>query len=115
MEATDISREACDRTINDLWDRAKASEARQAETIIKALRDALDAAGVGVGDGPKGGVRFAIPDGDTREKMRDWLANSKKGKRLTATGDCLLVWANEGDLFQLSYLTADPSGKPSSA
>jgi hypothetical protein len=41
---TDISREACDRTINDLWDRAKATEARQAANLILALRAALDRA-----------------------------------------------------------------------
>ncbi len=53
-----------------------------------------------IGDTPTGGlVRFAAPHGATRAEMRDWLANSEFGKPLYETGDCLLVWANEGDLF----------------
>ena len=53
-----------------------------------------------IGDTPTGGlVRFAAPHGATRAEMRDWLVNSEFGKPLYETGDCLLVWANEGDLF----------------
>jgi hypothetical protein len=45
-------------------------------------------------------VRFAVPSGNTRDEMRDWLKSSEHGKALYALGDCLLVWANEGDLFR---------------
>ena len=41
MTTTDISPEAVERTINDLWERAKATEARQAELMIRALSAAL--------------------------------------------------------------------------
>ena len=53
-----------------------------------------------VGDTPLGSaVRFVIPMGETVNEMRDWLKNSPEGRSLYAHGDCLLVWANEGDLF----------------
>ena len=68
------------------------------------------AADTRVGDGPKGGVRFAVPAGDTKEQMRNWLTNTKEGQSLYNTGDCLLVWANEGDLFQ-PPATPAPSDK----
>ena len=53
-----------------------------------------------VGDTPEfGAVRFALPIGDTREDMRNWLQKSEVGQSLYNCGDCVLVWANEGDLF----------------
>ena len=53
-----------------------------------------------VGDTPEcGAVRFALPIGDTREDMRNWLQKSEAGQSLYNCGDCVLVWANEGDLF----------------
>ncbi len=52
------------------------------------------------GDTPIGGrVRFAVPAGRTWNDMREWLHTDPKGQSLHQHGDCLLVWANEDDLF----------------
>ncbi|MCB5411797.1 hypothetical protein [Pseudogemmobacter faecipullorum] len=57
-----------------------------------------------VGDTPIGGrVRFAAPAGATRDEMRAWLRDTPEGQSLWANGDCILVWANEGDLFSANY------------
>lgn len=61
-------------------------------------------------DNPEGAtVRFAAPSGNTRAEMREWLKSSDHGKALYAYGDCLLVWANEGDLFRPALPAADAS------
>lgn len=79
-------------------DECSAFERVTADLSIVAAM--FEAQGVRVGDTPQGStVRFAVPSGSTRKAMREWLFESREGQSLHASGDCLLVWANEGDLF----------------
>ncbi len=59
-----------------------------------------------IGDGPKGAIRFACPKGETKAEMRAWLFETPEGRALHNTGDLLLVWANEGDLFDRALVPA---------
>ena len=73
--------------------------ARKAQEAVQEPPSPGVTAGV-TGDTPIGGrVRFAVPAGRTWNDMREWLHTDPKGQSLHQHGDCLLVWANEDDLF----------------
>jgi hypothetical protein len=73
--------------------------ARKAQEAVQEPPSPGVTAGV-TGDTPIGGrVRFAVPAGLTWNDMREWLHTDPKGQSLHQHGDCLLVWANEDDLF----------------
>lgn len=51
-------------------------------------------------------LRYANAEGTTLEEMRKNLLNSEQGRQLYEQGDTILVWVNQGDLYNLAFFAS---------
>lgn len=49
---------------------------------------------------------YANAEGTTLEEMREKLLNSEQGRQLYEQGDTILVWVNQGDLYNLAFFAS---------
>ncbi len=97
VEAVARALYACDEHENSpVWRQLSAQIVSEYKAEAQAALAAIKTSGFAVV--PVGRPRCELASGNTIDEIRANLS-----RELHATGDCVLVWMNEGDLIQIGF------------